>query len=133
MRRRAVVPERLEDVRERRQQEVLDVQRLDAELPGGHAESEHDHGGDPVASPRPTCAANTPLGTGCTAVGPALTAASSAAISSASSSSSRRAAKPVAHLGDELEEARLLARVGRSRLRQVDVHDAGDPPGPRAT
>ena len=37
----------------------------------------------------------------------------------------------LAHLGDELEEPRLLARLGRPRLRQVDRDDRRDPPGPR--
>ena len=42
------------------------------------------------------------------------------------------AAEQLAHLGRELEEARLLARVGRARLRQVDLDDPRDPAGPRA-
>ena len=48
----AVVPERLEDVRQRGQEEVLHVESLDAELPGGHAEREDDDGRDPVAHAR---------------------------------------------------------------------------------
>ena len=36
------------------------------------------------------------------------------------------AAQQFAHLGHELEEARVLARVVRARLRQVDVDGAGD-------
>ena len=39
-------------------------------------------------------------------------------------------AQAVAHLGDELEEAGLLTRVGGTRLREVDVDDRGDPPWP---
>ena len=36
------------------------------------------------------------------------------------------AAQQLAHLGHELEEVRVLARVVRARLRQVDVDHAGD-------
>ena len=32
------------------------------------------------------------------------------------------AAEQLAHVGDVLEEARVLARVGRTRLGEVDVH-----------
>ena len=42
------------------------------------------------------------------------------------------AAQELPHGGHELEEARLLARLDRSRVRQVDVDGAGDPAGPRA-
>ena len=37
----------------------------------------------------------------------------------------------LAHLGHELEEARILPRRHAARLRQVDRNNPGDPAGPR--
>ena len=43
---------------------------------------------------------------------------------------SRAGAQRLAHLGDEREEARVLARLERPRLRQVDLDHPRDPPRP---
>ena len=102
-----LLPERLEDVRERRQQEALDVESRASSPPRRRSRARRRR--PPATSSRT-----------------ALHRPSSATISSSSTPARlldvEAAAEPelAPHLADQLRVARLLARRLRARLRQVD-------------
>ena len=119
------VPERLEDVRERRQEEALDVESAHEPLPQRDPDHEHEHRGQPVARAPADAVGERPARQRlrrpwgrCSCLDLLRHTASAPP-----------GAQELAHLRHELEEARVLARLDRPRPRQVDGTTSAIRPG----